>query len=208
MMRPRMFRSVSARRTAFSLLELLVVMAIIVIILALVVPAMRGISGGINMTSVAEEVSGSVSRARQRASTFNRQSRMRFYEDFTGALSKSYQIWEKPDIASDPTLAASWKPVEAERAMPAGVTIKKDATHSALLDIYKNLSETKPRGAVKYSEVLFTPSGSLVASSSSAHITIVPEVGPATGGVVAELPPNFAVVVIEPVNSRPTIYRP
>jgi hypothetical protein len=29
-----------------------------------------------------------------------------------------------------------------------------------------------------------------------------------TGGVVTGLPPNFAVIAIEPVNGRPSVYRP
>ncbi len=197
------------RRSAFSLIELLVVMVIIAILMTLLVPAIRGLSEGINMTGASEEISAAVSLAHQRASTFNRQVAIRFYRDETGGeIFSSYQIWDKPSSSSDPTVAASWKPVNPERRLPTGVAVKSDAKFSALLDIYNNLTEAKPRGSVKYSEVLFTPAGSLVAPSNRAFLTLVPEADPRTDGVVTGLPPNFAVVAIEPINARPTVFRP
>ncbi len=202
------FATARLERSAFSLIELLAVMAIIAVLMAFLIPAIRGVSEGINLTGASEEISAAVSLAHQRASTFNRQVAIRFYQDESGEGFKSYQIWDKPSSSSDPTVDASWNAVDSEHYLPTGVAVKADARFSALLDIFKNLNQTKPRGAVKYSEVLFTPAGALVAPSDKAFFTLVPESDPRTDGLVSGLPPNFAVVLIEPLNARPSVFRP
>ncbi len=192
--------------TGFTLAELLVVIALIMLLAVLTVPAFKGISGGTNLTRAADETAGLVHLARQRAVTFNRQVAIRFYEKDDGF--GSCQLWEKPDSASDPGDPKSWKAVGQEQQLPLGVIAKKDNQFSPLLAKFANNTEQKPRGNVKYAEVLFTPAGALVASGSEAMITFVPSPTTSASGLVQGLPPNFATLVIEPFNARPTIYRP
>jgi len=182
---------------AFSLLELLVVIAIIGTLSVMLAPAMRGISGGTNLTAASEEFVGTVNLARQRASTFNRQVAIRFWKD--GNNFRSYQLWEQKDLAD----MNSWQAVEKIKTFPTGVVATNDATFSSLLT--RNTGTTNGKD---YADVLLTPSGSLVASQSQTAVTFVPEFGPTSGGVVSGLPPNFATVAIDPINTIPRVYRP
>ena len=62
---------------AFSLIELLIVMAIIVLLAAMTIPSMTGILGGSKVSMGVETVMGALSSARQLASTKNRQIEFR-----------------------------------------------------------------------------------------------------------------------------------
>lgn len=190
-----------ANPPAFSLIELLVVVAIIGILSALIAPAMRSVSAGSSLTGASEELSGVVSLARQRASTHNRQVAIRFWMD--GTNFRSFQIWEQTDSAN----RASWAAAERERRLPTGIVITNSPTLSPLL---KNSRQTNGR---TYADALFLPSGALVAtadvvespSKRITYLTIVPERGPSGAGA---LPANYAMISIEPFNARPTIHRP
>ncbi len=186
--------------SAFSLIELLVVMTIMIALATLTLPAMRGISGGSNLTGATEELSGVVNLARQRASTFNRQVAIRFWRD--GENYRSYQIWEQRDSAD----TNSWVPAERERKLPQGILITNHATYSSLLARAGNTG-TSANGRA-YADALITPAGTLVASPEQTAVTLVPEFGPSGDGMVPGLPVNFGTVVIEPANTIPRIYRP
>jgi len=197
---PHPFSARSAFRlplSAFSLIELLVVIAIIMILASLMVPAMKNISGGTNLTGAAEEMSAVVNLARQRAGTFNRQVAIRFWKD--GDNYRSYQIWEQKDSA----FTNSWAAIERERKLPQGIVITNNIEYSSLLT--RNPGTTNSRD---YADALVTPAGALVAASDKTAVTLVPEFGPQGGGVISGLPPNFATIVIEPINAIPKIYRP
>jgi uncharacterized protein (TIGR02596 family) len=184
----------------FSLIELLVVVAIVVILIVITLPSMRSISSGTNLTGAAEDLSGVVNLARQRASTFNRQVAIRFFRSGVDRPFKSYQIWEQKDSENP----LSWTSIERMRQLPTGVVVTNSLTYSPILEVpgYQGVTN-----GLNYSEILFLPSGSVVARGN-ATVTLIQESGPTSGGPVAGLPPNFATVAIEPINARPVIYRP
>lgn len=188
------------RPAAFSLIELLVVIAIIIVLTAITLPSMRSISSGTNLTGAAEDMAAVVNLARQRASTFNRQVAMRFFRDNSSKPFTSYQLWEQKDSAN----LASWVSIERVRRLPTGVVVTNSSIYSPILEVATYQGTTNSQS---YTDILFLPSGSIVAQTN-ATVTLVQEVGPATGGVVSGLPPNFATIAIEPMNARPMIYRP
>jgi len=193
--------SFSQSSAAFSLIELLVVVAIITILFVLVVPAMRSISTGTHITGASEELAGLINQARQRASTFNRQVAIRFFREGDASTPfDRYQLWEQKE-SSDPN---SWTSIERMRRLPMGIVVTNSSTFSPVLELSEYQGTTN---SMSYSEILFLPSGSLVAQTNT-FITLVSRTGSSSGGIVSGLPPNFATIVIEPMNARPAIYRP
>lgn len=183
--------------SGFSLIELLVVIAIIVILAVIALPAIRGISGGTGLTSAAEEFVGAANLARQRASTFNRQVAIRFWKE--GSNYTSYQIWEQKHSA----FTNSWRAVERERKFQVGVVVMNHGTNSSMLTRFTGTTNGRD-----YAQVLFTPAGALVASTNQTAVSFIQANGPQSGGIVPGLPPNFATVVIDPLNGIPRLYRP
>jgi uncharacterized protein (TIGR02596 family) len=182
------------------LIELLVVIAIIMILTVITLPSMRSISSGTNLTGAAEDMAAVVNLARQRAGTFNRQVAIRFFRDSASKPFPSYQLWEQKDSANPD----SWTSIERLRRLPTGVVVTNSGTYSPILEVATYQGTTN---GMSYSDILFLPSGSIVAQTN-ASVTLVQEAGPSGGGTVSGLPPNFATIAIEPMNARPTIYRP
>ncbi|HYR57249.1 MAG TPA: Verru_Chthon cassette protein D [Chthoniobacteraceae bacterium] len=69
----------ASRRRAFSLIELIIVISVIVIIAAFTMPAMNTILRGSNMTQASGLIVGQLSIARQQALSRNRPVEVRFY---------------------------------------------------------------------------------------------------------------------------------
>jgi len=74
-------QKVHRRSSAFTLLELLVVMAIIIIILAITFPAYRTLTSGNNKREAVNAISAQVAAARSLALSSQRQVGLLFYED-------------------------------------------------------------------------------------------------------------------------------
>lgn len=202
-------RAASAARRArgVTLVELLIVMGIIIILLGLLVPSMKTISGATNLTAVTEEFAGQVNFARQRSSTFNRAVAIRFWRAATSGPYTSYQIWEQVDSANP----ASWQPAAPERLLPAGIGVDDNATNSSLLTRFSGAGKAfteQPPDSRDCADIVFTPAGSVVASSTQRTVAFIPNPKPSTVGMVNGLPPNFGIVDIQPMNAIPTVYRP
>ena len=196
-------RALAAQR-AFSLVELLMVIAIILLLAVFTLPSIRGISGGINLTGSGEEIVSMVNLARQRASTFNREVALRFFRTDSSAPFTAYQLWEQQNSA-DP---ASWVGLDNFQRLPAGIVVSGKAAFSPILNVASFQGQVMMSGSnMLYSDVLFLPSGSIAAQTEVAF-TLVMEHAPTTGGIVPGLPSNFATISIEPINARPVIYRP
>lgn len=195
-------RRPAAARQGFTLVELLVVIAIILLVAALVIPVTRNMAGGVNLTAAGEEISSALSLARQRATSLSRNTALRFYPSgsASNAPFKSYQLWEQEDTAN----AASWKAVDKEQPLPTGLIVDPDPAFSPILNLAKG---TDAQGR-KFSAIQFAPSGGITAPKDQACLTLHSELPSKRTGAVTGLPPNFAVINIEPFNGRPRTYRP
>jgi len=180
---------------------------VIAIMAFLVVGSIRGISGGTDMTRSSEDVAGVITLAAQRAAAFNRQTAIRFLAHSNATPYVAYQFWEQTN-SQDPT---SWQPVLAIQRLPVDIVITNNTEFSTLFS-RSNITGTltDPTGTVwNYAQAYFAPDGSMVASAGQTSIALIPANAPAgVSGIVSGLPPNFAVVDIEPLHSIAVIYRP
>lgn len=99
-----------ARRRAFTLVELLVVMAIIVIMASLIVPSLRGLLDGFNLTGSADNVISTLTLARQTAMARNLPVEVRIYQRDTGRGRSDYNTLALliPSAATGGKVADVW----------------------------------------------------------------------------------------------------
>ncbi len=128
--RPPACRSVLVR--AFSLVELLVVMGVIVILAALAVPAMNAIRGAGDVTSSAYEIMGALEQARSHAMANNTYVFVGFFEE-DGAVSGSAGT-----PGTGRVVVASAASADGTRGYSStGSVTRLDATASALRSVMR-----------------------------------------------------------------------
>ena len=203
---------------AFSLIELLIVMAIIVLLAAMTIPSMTGILGGSKVSMGVETVMGALSSARQLASTKNRQIEFRLItmadptSPFTtNSAIRAIQILEIRDTGTNP--------IGKPRVLPAGVIIGSSTNMSSLAALTNTAnSPSDPTisgvSTYTYQSFHFRPDGSLDLNNKAAlsgvtnyFLTIYDEkFQPQISGSIP--PMNFATIQLEPATGVATVYRP
>ncbi len=194
---------------AFSLVELLVVIALIVILAALVVPAFTAIGGAGSVTSAGDIVAGQLDLARQTAMAENSRVELRF--------------WNLPEAVGD---GNQWQAVQMYRMengeplgkiqrLPNGVAISGDPQFSSLLAGANRAGGAGSGGATdgrSFKSVRFRPDGSTElpvggpgSGGNAWTVTVVPIASTPTESRPAQ---NFATVQVDPVTGRGTVYRP
>lgn len=194
---------------AFSLIELLTVIAIIALLSALMLPALSSVSQGFNITTAGQTVVDQMALARQLASAKNRSAEVRFYmkksTTGTNAVFRGLQVWNQAQkngmVVYEPASKVLW--------FRDGFKILESETYSPLLGStfsagYKSSTDL-PAGADYYVAVRFRSSGAPEASLANLNnfVTVVHE--RETG---ASLPNNFFTIQIDPLTGRSTVYRP
>lgn len=188
-------------RTGFSIVELLVVVAILGVLMVLTLPAVSSLMQSSDLTRAGQMLADQVNLARQMASAQSTVTEVRLIElpDRTGYTG--IQIW-KADSAG--TLKAA-RPLAR---LPQAVAISANPAHSAAL---ASLSESKmPAGGsaanADYVALQIRPSGFVtpVIGMSNLFFTVMPEARTAT----ASLPANYFLLQINPLTGAPLVYRP
>lgn len=197
---------------AFSLLELLAVLALGGILFVLLAPSMQSIGGGTHLTSAADLTVSQLRLARQLAVSRNRNTELRLltYRDESGTVRvRSMAIYLQGEEAGEPAL-----PVGRPHPLPSSVTLDDGGALSPLLqeiDIRNgaDLEARLPSVGLDYSAsiIRFRPDGSAEVPSDNSRNFFT--LRPATHEVSSPgLPSNYAVVQIFSQNGQIRLYRP
>lgn len=185
------------RHSGFSLVELLVVTAIMVALLALSVPAVNSLLEANRISEGIRLVNGELETAGQLASARNRTIEVRLI-NVNGPFA-AVQLWWP-----DATPSAAGRAV----ALPAPLVILDDATLSPLLETAGIFAGTMPAGGTyggkPYRAFRVRASGMVEPSPGNRtkfYLTLAPD---RASGV----PDNYATLQINPDTGRTMIYRP
>ena len=201
---------------AFTLIELLLVIALMVLLITLVAPAVNSIAVGSNLTRAGQLVGDEIARARQEAVTSNREIEVRFFKLANGAAKGwvAMQIWRVDQTNNGPTTKALGKMV----SLPQGVIISDPDTTklSPLLTSEIATSGTTINlptyGTVPYVFFRFRANG---ATDSAIVETTTTTTGNnfltlqnANAVTTGSAPSNYYTIAVNPITGKVTIFRP
>lgn len=207
------------RVRGFSLIELLVVVAIMSVLMVLGAAAFAKIARNSNLTSGSGRLIDQLNLARQTAMGMNCQVEFRFYQlppegAAATALPSVYRAVQSFTVPNDGTSTnAVGKPV----FLPQGIYMSSDGTVSSLLVAGNPPSVstgTSPFGpyapsSYKYIAFHFRPDGSTDLASNPAlpwYVSLAVDKEPAQSGL--SLPVNFVTVQLDPLTGRVRYFRP
>lgn len=207
----------------FSLVEMLVVLAIISILAVSTLAAFKGTQNGLNLKGSAGTFLSVINLARQTAITRNAPVDVRIYkvEDSSGNGVQVYRTFQLVIPASYSSLGTDefvGKPV----SLAGDVIVDSDVTYSPLLSstsspwYIANESTSAPKQIqnMPYVKFTFLPTGSINydttvtgTTSASPSLTLINEHG--KGPIVANTPAaNYVTVVLDTVTGRASTYQP
>jgi len=199
-------KKMPSRTSGFSLLEILVAAAVMILLIGLALPAFNSIRGGTTLSNAGNTLLDTFALARLRAAGRNEDISIRFYS----AKEGSWTAIQTVIPAADPADARSLDPI---RDLPAGFVVSDASSISPLLaNLNQNSVSVPGRGNLRCKEIRFKPDGSLdgAVTTTNNFITLLTERDlhkvPAapSGGLDA----NFYVLQINPITGGISYYRP
>lgn len=186
------------QRRAFSLLELLAVMAIIGIMAVLVIPTVNQMSGGMAVTQAGQQINDQLALARQLAVGRNVNIEVRFIRDEDDDNNfVAMQLWELDRGGENA------KPIGRMSRLPQTVVI--NATLSPLLESLEPASgEFAAMGEREYVALRFRPNGRMTAQPPMRASILTAQLRRED----PEEPVNYFTIQINPLTGRITAYRP
>lgn len=206
-------RSPNRRRTprglAFSLLELLIVIAIIVVLAALTIPAVTSLSTSRSLATATQNVLEKMSLARQHAMANGRRVRWELVKvdkaDGNGQEFRALRLVEFNQ--------GQWKQVGRWQLLPDQVRVNPDTTRTQLLtsiDVIDVEVAGKAYTSVPFLGITFLPDGTTtlpVVSTGNPPPLLTLDVPRGEVDASGNYP-NWAAFVVNPVTGVATSYRP
>jgi uncharacterized protein (TIGR02596 family) len=183
---------------AFSLVELLVVMAIIGLLAVITVPAMSSLMQSSDLTRGGQLVADQVNLGRQTASSQNTVVELRFIKIAGRKGYAAAQLWRPDD-------SGQMIPSRRIVTLPQSVTIADNSLSSAMTDLASG-TMTVGGASTAYRALQIRPSGEItpIVAMSNLVFTVIPEVF----ADKQDMPANYFMVQINPVTGIPLVYRP
>jgi len=200
-----------SKKAAFSLLELLAVMAIIGLLAFFTIPAFNSTLRASKLTVAGQAVMDELNLARQAAQSRNAVVEVRCYKlpDHNAPASDppvDYRVFQS-FLVSDNATNALGRP----RFLPSPIIISTNASESAFLSSLSHAEQTAPTNApvsgfgtnYRYRSMRFAPNGSVDLQNSENFITLVAkdEKPLSQGG-------NFFTIQINPISGSIRSFRP
>jgi uncharacterized protein (TIGR02596 family) len=233
----RLIPSATLSRRGFSLIEMLVVVAIVVMLLALATPALTRTMQASRLSSAGESMMGAIAEAQQTAFSNNTPVDIRFFsfvEDLDQSpVFHSYQLFKITQTTQgsggSATIKEAITPVGNLIRLPEGIVIPTDSALSyALSGSGTSLPDTKENSTVgysgvsgaTYSAIRFMPDGTCrtVGSTTNGLATLTFQslqknfftltFGGGTAVTLSTLPKNFFTVQIDPYTGKARSYKP
>ena len=200
------------RFSAFSLIELLVVMAIVVILMAAAVPALNSVLEGGRLTQATTLIVNQFTLAKQNATAENKNITLRVIRKDTSSPYDRIQL-VRLDSAGNAT------PMLRVATLPTQTAIASDPSLSTIMGIAESAAAPTKDPSIpgletsyRYVQFTFRPRGSLERPPGSPELNIANNwfatVVFARHASDSSPPANFATIQIDPVNGGVQVYRP
>lgn len=193
------------RCSAFSLIELLVVMAIVVILMAAAVPALNSVLEGGRLTQATTLIVNQFTLAKQNATTENKNITLRVIRKDTSSPYDRIQL-VRLDSAGNAT------PMLRVATLPTQTAIASDPSLSSIMGIAESAAAPTKDPSIpgletsyRYVQFTFRPRGSLELNIEDNWFATVVFARHASD---SSPPANFATIQIDPVNGGVQVYRP
>ena len=200
-------------KRAFSLVELLVVMAIVILLAVLTMPAISSIGRSSSLNTATQAVTGTLDLARQTAITQNRTVEVRFYklpaDGQPTATPSDFRGMQVFVVDYDTTNA-----VQRPTILPSPAIFSTNLAASSLMDESLFPETTPPAGVTvapagvnyRYRSLRFKPDGSVdLAFSGTWFLSLVNKNDPIKTN---SLPANYATIRLEAMTGRIKSERP
>ena len=208
----------NSRRPAFTLIEIMVVLAVISIIATMAVPAMNGVLKGSKMTQSSDEFERDLARAQAAALRENQPVEFRFYEfrdpeqPNSEMAYRGYQAVIRKRSADDQYTTESIEPIFDVKILPPGIIFNAKTKYSSIFKVpdipgntakkWSGYDDSIPRvDQAEYKAFYFRPDGSTnlvtIDSAEKWCVTIQKE-----NTDEGELPPDFVAFQVDPFNGQ------